>query len=124
MFVFALSAMANMLFGFSAALLPYEAIVALGLGAGFVAQGNFSNLTSGLLAAADPRHRGATVALYSCIGFAGGFSGTLVFGIALDQFGGAGRATAWLVAFGTCAAACLLGCAAMALLSRELGRSC
>ena len=69
---------------------------------------------------ADPRHRGATVALYSCIGFAGGFGGTLVFGIVLDQFGGADRMIAWVVAFGTCGAACLVGCAATGLLSREL----
>ena len=117
--VFALSAVVNLLFGFSAAL-PYEAILVLGMAAGFIAQGNFSNLTSGVLMVADPRHRGATVALYSCIGFAGGFGGTLVFGIALDQFGGAGRMIAWVVAFGTCGAACLVGCAATVLLSREL----
>ena len=80
----------NLLFGFSAAL-PYEAILLFGMAAGFIAQGNFSNLTSGVLMAADPLHRGATVALYSCIGFAGGFGGTLVFGIVLDQFGGAGQ---------------------------------
>jgi MFS family permease len=117
--VFALSAVVNLLFGFSA-VLPYEAILVLGTAAGFIAQGNFSNLTSGVLMVADPRHRGATVALYSCIGFAGGFGGTLVFGIALDQFGGAGRMIAWVVAFGTCGAACLVGCAATVLLAREL----
>jgi predicted MFS family arabinose efflux permease len=117
--VFALSAVVNMLFGFSAAL-PYEAILVLGMAAGFIAQGNYSNLTSGVLMVANPRHRGATVALYSCIGFAGGFGGTLVFGIALDQFGGAGRMIAWVVAFSTCGAACLVGCAATVSLSREL----
>jgi predicted MFS family arabinose efflux permease len=82
--VFALSAVVSLLFGFSAAL-PYEAILVLGMAAGFIARGNFSNLTSGVLMVADPRHRGATVALYSCIGFAGGFAGTLAFGIALDH---------------------------------------
>jgi hypothetical protein len=46
--VFALSAVVNLLFGFSAAL-PYEAILVLGMAAGFIAQGNFSNLTSGVL---------------------------------------------------------------------------
>ena len=43
--VFALSALVNLLFGFSAAL-PYEVILVLGMAAGFIAQGNFSNLTS------------------------------------------------------------------------------
>ncbi len=28
------------------------------------------------------------MAVYSCIGFAGGFIGTLLFGVALDWFGG------------------------------------
>jgi predicted MFS family arabinose efflux permease len=54
--VFLLSALANSLFGF-AAMLPYGAVVALAMAAGFVVQGNFSNLTSGLLAVAEPRLR-------------------------------------------------------------------
>jgi predicted MFS family arabinose efflux permease len=119
--VLALSAVVNLLFGFSAAL-PYEVILALTLAAGCIAQGNYSNLTSGLLAVADPHYRGTTIALYSCIGFAGGFGGTFVFGIVLDLFGGAGSIIAWVAAFGTCGAACLVGCAATALLSRELER--
>jgi predicted MFS family arabinose efflux permease len=119
MAVFLTSALANALFGLVATL-PYAAAVALALGAGFVAQGNFSNLTSGLLAVAAPRHRGATVAVYSCIGFGGGFAGTLLFGVALDLLGGATRLAAWAVAFGTCAMACLVGLAATCLLSRDL----
>jgi MFS family permease len=70
-------------------------------------QGNFSNLTSGVLEVTEPRQRGATVAVYSCIGFAGGFIGTLLFGVALDWFGGTARLAAWVVAFGICAIACL-----------------
>jgi MFS family permease len=67
----------------------------------------FANLTSGILAVADPRHRGAIVALYSCIGFGGGFVGTLLFGIALDLFGGAARLVVWTAAFATCAIECV-----------------
>ena len=120
MVVFLLSALVNALFGF-AAMLPYGAVVALAMAAGFVVQGNFSNLTSGLLAVAEPRLRGATVAVYSCIGFAGGFIGTLLFGLSLDWFGGTAQLTAWVVAFGICAAACLIGAIATAFLSRGLG---
>jgi len=119
--VFLLSAAANGLFGLVAGL-PYAAVVVLALVAGFVVQGNFSNLTSGVLAVGDPRHRGAIVAAYSCIGFAGGFVGTLLFGVALDRFGGTARLAAWAAAFGTCAVACLAGAVATALLSRDLGR--
>jgi MFS family permease len=88
--VFLLSTLVNALFGF-AAMLPYGAVVALAMAAGFIVQGNFSNLTSGLLEVTEPRRRGATVAVYSCIGFAGGFIGTLLFGVALDWFGGTAR---------------------------------
>jgi hypothetical protein len=101
-----------------AAMLPYIAVFWLSLAAGFVVQGNFANLTAGLLAVAAPRHQGAATALYSCIGLAAGFLGTLVFGVTLDQFGGAARLAAWTVSFATGGLACLLGAAAMASLSR------
>jgi MFS transporter len=58
--VFLLSAFAGGLFGFTA-MLPYIAVLSLAVVAGFIVQGNFSNLTSGVLAVAAPRHRGATI---------------------------------------------------------------
>jgi hypothetical protein len=85
--VFVLSAVAGGLFGFTA-MLPYIAVLVLSAVTGFIVQGNFSNLTSGVLAVAAPRYRGATIGLYSCIGFGAGFLGTLLFGVTLDQFGG------------------------------------
>src|SRR6266446_3892184 len=54
--VFLLSAFAGGLFGFTA-MLPYIAVLSLAVVAGFIVQGNFSNLTSGVLAVAAPRHR-------------------------------------------------------------------
>ena len=119
--VFVVSALVNALFGFTA-MLPYNVIIWLAMIAGFLVQGNFSNLTSGLLVVAEPARAGATVAVYSCIGFAGGFLGTLLFGVALDQFGGTAEVTAWAAAFGVCAVACLIGGIAAAYLPRELGR--
>ena len=119
--VFLVSALVNALFGF-AAMLPFGSVVVLAVAAGFIVQGNFSNLTSGLLAVAEPRLMGATVAVYSCIGFAGGFVGTLLFGLTLDFFGGAARLAAWVLAFGTCAVACLAGGVASLFLSRDLVR--
>jgi MFS family permease len=118
--VFLASVLVNAFFGF-AAMLPYGAVVVLALAAGFVVQGNFSNLTSGLLAVAEPWQKGTTVAVYSCIGFAGGFIGTLSFGLSLDWFGGTSRLVAWVVAFGICAVACLIGAIATAFLSSDLG---
>ena len=108
--VFLLSAIAGGLFGFTA-MLPYIAVLGLSVVVGFIVQGNFSNLTSGVLAVATPRLRGATIGLYSCIGFGAGFLGTLLFGVTLDQFGGTSHVTAWILSFGTCGLACLIGCA-------------
>ena len=122
MSIFLASALVVGLFGL-VAMLPYSAVVWLSLIAGFVAQGNFSNLTSGLLVVAAPRYLGATVALYSCIGFAGGFVGTLLLGVALDLFGGTTRLAAWTLAFGSCGLACLAGSIATSLLSRDVGRT-
>jgi predicted MFS family arabinose efflux permease len=117
--VFVVSAVVTGLFGF-AALLPYLAAALVALAVGFIAQGNFSNLTSGLLAVAVPQYAGATMALYSCIGFGGGFVGTVLFGAALDGFGGTGRLAAWVAGFVTSAIACLLGAAATLWLSRDV----
>jgi MFS family permease len=78
-------------------------------------------MPSGVLAVAEPQLRGAIVAVYSCVGFAGGFVGTLLFGLALDWFGGTARLMAWALAFGICAVACLVGGIASIFLSRDLG---
>ncbi|MBV8095041.1 MAG: MFS transporter [Acetobacteraceae bacterium] len=117
--VFVLSAFAGGLFGFTA-MLPYIAVLGLSVVAGFIVQGNFSNLTSGVLAVAAPRYRGATIGLYSCIGFAAGFLGTLLFGVTLDQFGGTSKLAAWVVSFGTCGLACLAGAVATLFLPRNI----
>ena len=121
--VFLASAAATGLFGL-VAMLPYMAVISLSLLAGFIVQGNFANLTSGVLAVADPQHTGATVALYSFVGFGGGFLGTVTFGIALDASGGAAHVTAWMLSFATCGLVCLVGAAATAFLSRDIGRAC
>ncbi len=117
--VFLLSAFAGGLFGFTA-MLPYVAVLCLAVAVGFVVQGNFSNLTSGVLAVAAPRHRGATIGLYSCVGFGAGFLGTLLFGVTLDLFGGTSQLGAWTLSFGTCGLACLAGAAATMFLSRDV----
>jgi predicted MFS family arabinose efflux permease len=117
--LFVLSAVAGGLFGFTA-MLPYIAVLGLSVVAGFIVQGNFSNLTSGLLAVAAPRYLGATIGLYSCIGFGASFLGTLLFGVTLDQFGNTSEVTAWILSFGTCGLACLAGAGATIFLPRNV----
>jgi hypothetical protein len=116
-----LSALAGGLFGFTA-MLPYSAVLGLSVVAGFIVQGNFSNLTSGVLAVAAPRYLGATIGLYSCIGFGASFLGTVLFGVTLDQFGGTSQLPAWAVSFGTCGLACAAGAAATMFLPRNIWR--
>jgi predicted MFS family arabinose efflux permease len=117
--IFLLSALAGGLFGLTA-VLPYATVISLAVVIGFIVQGNFSNLTSGVLAVAAPRHRGATIGLYSCVGFGAGFLGTLLFGVTLDQFGGTSRLAAWTLSFGICGLACLAGSGATIFLSRDV----
>jgi predicted MFS family arabinose efflux permease len=117
--VFVLSALTGGLFGFTATL-PYIAVLALSVVVGSIVQGNFSNLTSGVLAVAATRHQGATIGLYSCIGFGAGFLGTLVFGITLDLFGGTSHLAAWILSFGTCGLACMTGAVASIFLRRDV----
>ena len=102
------------------AILPYVTVLWLAVAIGFIVQGNFSNLTSGVLAVAAPRHRGATIGAYSCIGFGAGFLGTVLFGVTLDLFGGTSQLAAWTLSFGTCGLACLAGAAATIFLSRDV----
>jgi hypothetical protein len=119
--VFLLSALTGVLFGFTA-MLPYIATLGLSVVGGFIVQGNFSNLTSGVLAVARPEQRGATIGIYSCIGFGAGFLGTLLFGVTLDRFGGTSHLVAWILSFGTCGVACMIGTAASIFLRRDVWR--
>ena len=117
--MFAASAVVTSLLGFTA-LLPFLAAALATLAVSFVAQGNFSNLTSGLLAAAVPHYAGATMAVYSCIGFGGGFLGTVLFGVTLDRFGGTMQLSAWIASFATSGIACLAGAVVAVFLSHDV----
>jgi predicted MFS family arabinose efflux permease len=76
-----------------------------------------SSLTAGT---ADPARRGATLAVHSMLGYAGGFVGPLMVGIVLDWSGGMSR-QGWSAAFLSIAALMALALAAFALMRpREL----
>jgi len=60
-------------------------------------------LTAGVVSAARPGERGATMAVYSLAGFGAAFVSPLVFGAALDVAGGADAPGGWGVAFWTLA---------------------
>jgi predicted MFS family arabinose efflux permease len=57
-----------------------------------------SSLTAGAAGTAEPSRRGATLAVHSTLGYAGGFVGPLAVGWVLDLYGGMSTA-AWAAAF-------------------------
>jgi MFS family permease len=79
-----------------------------------------SSLTAGAAGSADPERRGATLALHSMAGYAGGFVGPIVIGWILDLAGGMSQ-VAWGLAFLHIAVITLIGQAAfVALAPRDL----
>jgi MFS family permease len=93
--------------GFSAAL-PYAGAAALILLYAMLIWSDSSSLTAGSAGSAAPGQRGATLAVHSTLGYAGGFLGPLALGATLDLFGGAG-VLGWGLAFGHVTVALLLG---------------
>ncbi|HUG38354.1 MAG TPA: MFS transporter [Candidatus Limnocylindrales bacterium] len=100
------AAMAGVI-GFSAAL-PYAAVAALVLVYAMLIWADSSSLTAGSAGSAEPGRRGATLAVHSTLGYAGGFVGPLAFGAALDLVGAASVA-GWGIAFGHVTVALLAG---------------
>lgn len=77
-----------------------------------------SALTAGTVQAAEPARRGATMGLHSMCGYAGGFVGPLIVGLALD-LAGDNATWGWALGFGHTALATLAGL----WLLRRLGRA-
>jgi MFS family permease len=91
------AAMAGVI-GFSAAL-PYAGAALLVLVYAILIWSDSSSLTAGSAGSAEPGRRGATLAVHSTLGYAGGFLGPLALGVTLDLLGGA-TVLGWGVAFG------------------------
>jgi cyanate permease len=66
-------------------------------------------LTSGMTMSADPRYRGATMAMHSTVGFSLSALGAWGIGVALDLAGGPSNPSAWTAAFSVLALGILLG---------------
>jgi MFS family permease len=93
--------------GFSAAL-PYAGAAALVLIYAMLIWSDSSSLTAGSAGSAEPGRRGATLAVHSTLGYAGGFFGPLALGATLDLVGGA-SVIGWGLAFGHVTVALLAG---------------
>jgi len=100
------AAMAGVI-GFSSAL-PYAGAAVLVLLYAMLIWSDSSSLTAGSAGSAEPGRRGATLAVHSTLGYAGGFLGPLALGATLDLLGGA-SVVAWGLAFGHVTVALLAG---------------
>ena len=76
----------------------YVLAVALMLLYGFIVWLDSYSLTAGAAGTADPQRRGATLAVHSTLGYAGGFVGPLIIGWTLDLSGGKSP-TSWGLSF-------------------------
>jgi len=85
------------------------------LGYGLLIWLDSSSLTAGAAGSADPARRGATLAVHSMAGYAGGFVGPIVIGWILDLSGGM-SAKGWGLAFLHIAAVTAIGQVAFRLL--------
>jgi predicted MFS family arabinose efflux permease len=106
--VMLLSALIGLAIGLSAGLSPWLSL-GLMLVYAFTTPGDSGALTAGMAAAADPRYRGATMAVHTTIGFAFTAAGGWAFGIALDAAGGTTAPAAWALAFGLMSVAVTMG---------------
>jgi predicted MFS family arabinose efflux permease len=93
--------------GFGATL-PYAGTAALILLYAILIWSDSSSLTAGSAGSAEPGRRGATLAVHSTVGYAGGFVGPLALGAVLDLVG-AGTVLGWGLAFGHVTVALILG---------------
>ena len=78
--------------------MSYPLAVGLMLIYGMVIWFDSSSLTAGTAGSAEPERRGATLAVHSMMGYAGGFVGPLIVGVTLDAAGGH-SSFAWGTAF-------------------------
>jgi len=103
-----LSATASCIIGFIAGS-PWIALVVFAAVQMYLVGIDAGVMTAGVVNAADPAHRGATLTLHSLMGFGMGFISPTVFGFVLDLAGGRGKLLAWGLAFASLGAGALLG---------------
>src|SRR3990167_1676089 len=105
--VMLLSAAVGLAIGFTAGLSPWLTLMLM-LAYAFTVPGDSGALTSGMAAAADPKFRGASMAVHSTVGFAFTAAGGWVIGVALDLAGGVTQPGAWALAYAVMSAGAAL----------------
>lgn len=116
--VMAASGCAGILLGLGASW-HWAAVLAVLLLYSMLVMADSGTLTAGLVAVSPAELRGASMGLYSLLGFGGGLLGPVIFGAALDASGGAQSPAAWVVAYAAIGA----GCLAAPVMARLFGRT-
>jgi MFS family permease len=119
--VMTISAMFAMAIGAVAHASGGGVLIALMVIYGWLASAGSGALTSSLVEEASPEQRGAAMALYSTLGFAGAFAGPLIFGLVLDRFG-MHTLFGWGAAFAALGLVALAGPLALLTIGRNPGR--
>jgi len=88
---------------------PAWLLLALVLVYAFTVPADSGSLTAGMSASAEPRFRGATMAMHSMAGFGLSAAAGWSVGVALDAFGGASSPAGWFAAFAVLGSGILLG---------------
>jgi len=101
------SALTAVAFGF-AAQAAYGLVLVLAFAYSITIAADSSAITGGVIHSADPERKGATLALYSLIGFSGAAIGPALFGVVLDLAGGETLPSAWVTAFAVIAVLVLI----------------
>ena len=107
------SGIVGCLIGFMTGVHPL-AVVAFALLYGMTTMMESGSLTAGIVAAADERYRGLTLAVYSFTGFGMAFLAPLCFGFLLDV--GGGGVMGWGMAFVSLGVGCMAGPLALRIL--------
>jgi MFS family permease len=95
---------------------PTTLIVALLVLHGATSYGDAPSISAGVVEAATPGQRGATLAVFAMIGFLSGLAAPLVVGVLLEALGGTGSALAWSSVFVTLSLGSLVAATAMRLI--------
>lgn len=116
--VMGLSAATAWVVGFLAPLPWFTVILAIAVYVVLI-NGDSAALTNGVISEASAHVRGATMAIYSFLGFGAGMIAPLVFGAVLDLAGGNASLNAWGFAFASLGIGCALG--PLAVLASRIG---
>lgn len=102
------SALLSCAFGFVAGA-PWIALLVFAVVHMYFVGIDAGTMTAGMVNAAEPAQRGATMSFFSLLGFGAGFVSPAVFGAVLDLAGGRDEHLAWGLAFASLGLVALLG---------------